>query len=165
MASQSYVRPYLKEAVQTERSYDPRQAVQTATTASWAAIADQLKQQLSDYRGQQVGMGRLNTGFATEDEDRLYRQALKDQANITAQNALQGESLYQTSRNRYLELLSGEDDRFTRDQNLKRQKRGGLWGTLLGLAGAGVGLATGGVPGAMAGWSIGSGAGSAVGSL
>jgi len=191
MAKQSYARPLLRKGAKKEgedsrravdnyldfaTDYDPQEAINRRSQAQWNNLEESLGRSIESLRGRQVGAGRLQTGFGFEDQDRLYEGAFDNLTNAMAMNSLQGEQLgvnvknrlgsfADSSRNRYLELLSGEDDRFIRDQDIKSRKRGGLFGTLGGLIGAGVGFFGGGGPaGAAAGWNIGSSAGAGLGS-
>lgn len=189
MAKESYARPLLREGVGEERrdsrratdsyldwatEYDPQEAIERRSMAQWNNLKESLGREITSLRGRQVGAGRIDSGFGYEDQDRLYEGAFDNLTNAMAMNALQGEQIgvnvrnnlgswAADSRNRYLELLSGEDDRFIRDQDIKSKRKGGLWGALGGIAGGVVGGITGGPAGAMAGWNIGSSAGSGLG--
>jgi hypothetical protein len=189
MAKESYARPLLREGVGKEREdstravdsyldwatdYDPQEAINRRSQAQWNNLSESLGREIESLRGRQVGSGRVNSGFGFEDQDRLYEGAFDNLTNAMAMNALQGEQLGASvrqglgawgsdARNRYLELLSGEDDRFIRDNDIRSKKRGGLWGTLGGIAGGIGGFLLGGPTGAAAGWNIGSSAGTGLG--
>jgi hypothetical protein len=70
---------------------------------------------------------------------------------------------YQGSRNRLLDLLSGQRDYETAERNAKRKRRAGLLGGILGAAGGVGGFLLGGPAGAYAGAQAGSGLGAGLG--
>lgn len=192
MAKESYARPLLRKGAKKEgedsrravdsyldfaTDYDAGEAINRRSMAQWNNLERDLGRSIESLRGRQVGAGRLQTGFGFEDQDRLYEGAFDNLTNAMAMNSLQGEQLEanvknrlggfaDSSRNRYLELLSGEDDRFVRDEDIKRRKRGSLWSKIGGVLGAGVGFIGSGFnpAAAAAGWNVGSRAGGALGS-
>ncbi len=146
-SGQSATDAYLKRAT----AYDPYAAARTSAKAQFSSFSDLLKKNLADLRGSQVGVGRLNTGFATGDEDRLYEGAIRDLDNAVAGNALQASSLELSNNNAigsfgqnqmqsYYDLLAGGLDRQQAGANAKRSSRDSL-------IGAGVDLATNLIPG------------------
>jgi len=67
------------------------------------------------------------------------------------------------SRNRYLDLLAGNRDYEIMMDNMKRERRGGLFGGLGAIAGGIGGFMIGGPAGAYAGAKIGGAAGKGIG--
>lgn len=127
-------------------SFDPYAAVEQTAMGSYNLLADQLDRRLKGLRGQQVGMGRLNTGFATSDEDDLVREGRDQLTNMllaASMNAAQmdlsrtnmlGSYAGQQQQN-YYDLLSSGLDREQAAANARRQSRDSLLGGALGLAG------------------------------
>lgn len=150
--------------------FSPEMAFQRRLRAHHDQLFDRLGRDVETLRATQTRMGRLNTGFATEDEDRLYRQSLQDLHNTVGSAALQtsGQELDR------LGLLGSYADRASeramaaragelyslRDQRAQntREKRD-FWGNIIGsliTAGGGVvGGLLGGPVGAVAGASAG----------
>ncbi|KKL75779.1 hypothetical protein LCGC14_2051510, partial [marine sediment metagenome] len=52
-------------------SFDPTEAVERYGQAAYSDFSRELDRRMEASRGESVGMGRLNTGFAVEDEDRV----------------------------------------------------------------------------------------------
>lgn len=155
-------------------SFDPYAAVEQTAMGSYNLLADQLDRRLKGLRGQQVGMGRLNTGFATSDEDDLVREGRDQLTNMllaASMNAAQmdlsrtnmlGSYAGQQQQN-YYDLLSGGLDRETAERNARQQKRGGLWGAVGAIGGAALGSVVPGV-GTMLGAQLGGMLGNQLGS-
>lgn len=78
---------------------DPRQAYHTSANAAFKRFQTRLGENVRQLRGQQAGMGRLDTGFATEDEDRLVTRMGEDLNTELSSRALQAEGLYLDSLN------------------------------------------------------------------
>ncbi len=143
-----------------ETDFDATGYVNTAAQGAWNQFMPQLQESIGALRGEQVGMGRLNTGFATEDEDRLVTRGLSDLGDHVAGLSVQGAGLQlshnqgranrrldagqlqlrndqgmadfgSTYGNRYLDLVSGQLDRKTAEQN---SKKGGFGKFLKGAA-------------------------------
>lgn len=165
------------EELARRRAYDPTAAAARAGRAQFDVFREDLGRDIEQLRGEQVGRGRLRTGFGFEDEDRLIQYGLRDLNRALAQNALStagfqlrniegfGQSGAQ-SRGRYLDLLAGQRDAEIAEENYRRQrrarKRGGLGGILGGALGAaagsfipGVGTLLGGQIGSLLGGSAG----------
>lgn len=141
--------------------FDAQRAAGTAARAHFDQFAEDLRRDLSDFRGAQIGAGRLNTGFRFEDEDELFRQGLADLGRTLAQNALSAESLNlrntaqlgafgEGATNRFLDVLAGQRDTELSLEEMRRRdeerKRSGMFGflgrvggSLLGPAGSVVG--------------------------
>lgn len=154
------------EAMGRLRDFDATTAATTASRAAYEDIYDDLAKNIERLRADQVGMGRLRTGFATEDEDELLEDANRALANAIARNALSATSMnlsasnalanYGTAaRSRYLDLLAGGLDRAQMEENARKKRRGGI-GALVG-AGLGtfvfpgIGTELGAVLGGLAG--------------
>lgn len=126
-------------------SFDPSAAFERTANAAGQRFRRTVGDEVGKLRGQQVGMGRLDTGFATQDEDRIVTELGARQQEDLDANALNATSLdlrntegvgqYGISQgNTYLDLLSGQMDRETAEKNAKRQ----MWASILGgLTGAG----------------------------
>ena len=154
--------------------YDPYEAVRTAARGAFDEFKPELERSIEDLRGQEVGMGRLDTGFAQEDEDRLVRDSLKNLNSEIARNSVAAAGLdlqsinalgafSQAQRDQYLDLVAGGLDRITAEENMKRQKKGGLFGALGSVIGGVGGFLVGGPAGAYAGSKIGGSVGRGIG--
>lgn len=145
------------------REFDPRQALGRYARGAYQQFEEDLGENITDLRGQQVSMGRLDTGFATRDEDRLVEGMTEDlnrrllRASLQTAGMRQGQ--LQQGANRYLDLLTGVSDRKAR----QKRRRGGLFGGLGALAGGlagtfllpGVGTAAGAQIGGALGQGVG----------
>lgn len=174
----SFEEPLSRELVDEElrrrRAFDPTEAAARAGRAAWETFQEDLGRQIERLRGQQVRMGRLRTGFGTEDEDRLVQYGLRDLNRALARNALAAsqlglrniEGLSRTAaltRGRYLDLLAGQRDWETAMENLRRAQRFRRRGALGGVLGLGLGALGGAlIPGV--GTLLGAELGSLVGS-
>lgn len=157
--------------LQAARQFDPTAYVDRAATGAFNTFRRDLDRAIGDYRGSAVGMGRLDTGFATEDEDRITTELGQRLADTLAQNSLQAAGLYQRNiegigefgarqRERYLEELAGVSDRAQAEENAKKKRKGGLFGTIGTVLGAGAGAFLGNpVLGAELGGMLGNAAG------
>lgn len=147
-------------------NFNPQQAYEARLRAAQQQFQHRFGEGLQQLRGQQVGMGRLNTGFATGDEDRLFRQLGQDYAQTASSAAqnLNSQRLQQLNMignygqqasNSALEARAGEYQTL-RHQRLQDQasRRSGISGLIQGGLGA-VGTILGGpIGGAIASrWS------------
>lgn len=132
------------------KSFDPSAALDKYAGAASSRFRRDVGQTVGHLRGQQVGMGRLDTGFATQDEDRVVTdlgERYQDDINSHALDATSLElrnnegigAFGQNQQNSYLDLLSGGLDRETAESNAKKQ----FWSNLLGSAVGAAGYATG----------------------
>ena len=141
--------------VSNATSYDPRVAFQESAQAVMAGHRKELGRSLQGLRASQVGMGRINTGFATDDEDRLVEGAEESLNRTIADRALQAEGLNldhmsmlgahaNAYSDRALEARGGEYQTL-RGQRLadKANKRSGI-GRLIGAGITAVGTIAGG---------------------
>jgi hypothetical protein len=146
--------------------FDAMNYVNTAAQGAFGQFLPQLREDIGELRGQQVGMGRLNTGFATEDEDRLVTRSLSDLGDHVAGLSMQGAGLQSGHNqanadrrmragglqlendrglgqfgmeygNRYLDLIAGQYDRKTAETN---SKKGKFWNDVGGVADIGLGF-------------------------
>lgn len=143
---------------------DPRAAYERAAGSAFSRYGRNISEGIRDLRGQQVGMGRLKTGFATDDEDDLYRNITEDFSNTLADRALQAEGLNQNR----LGMMGGYGTALTtealgarvgeyqtlraqrmQDEADRRKSRGSLIGSLAGVAGT---ILAGPVGGAVGGY-------------
>lgn len=157
-----------------EASSDARRegfdATSYAREASRAAFDDYRRdfdRGIEGLRGQQVGMGRLRTGFATEDEDRLGEDMNRRLAQELSRNAFMAASLDLQNTEGIgragTEARAGSDaalagglDRAQAAENERRQRRSRFLGVLAGGAGAAIGGLAGGPAGAALGARLGS---------
>jgi hypothetical protein len=148
-------------------TFDPYAAAERSAQGQFGSFRTALNRDLSTLRGQQVGMGRLNSGWAQSGEDELVTHGLEDLNNRIAANSLAAAGLDEQNFSNvgnyglaqtgmYNDLLSGKLDRDQAAANAKRARRGGLLGGL----GAVAGLALGGPEGAAVGQAAGQGLGS-----
>lgn len=117
-----------------------------ASQAAFNQFLPELKRNIGELRGQQVGMGRLDTGFATEDEDRLVTESTGRLTDQIAGYGMQAAGLQLDNDqglgrfgaeygNRYLDLVSGQYDRKTAEENDRKASKGsGLGGFIKGAA-------------------------------
>lgn len=122
-------------------TFDPSAAMQKYGDAAYSRFSKGLTRDVESLRGQQVGMGRLDTGFATQDEDRLVTESgdrfrgdiashALDAAGLDLRN-IEGVGQYgQNQGNTYLDMLSGQLDRETAESNAKKQ----MWSSILSSA-------------------------------
>lgn len=136
--------------VQRASEFDAGAAFEKATTGAHQRHMTDLSKALERLRGQQAGMGRMNTGYATMDEDDTmvdmndnFNSAMAGYAlNANQQNLsnIQGMGQYGAQMaGVYGDMLSGDMDREQAKINRRRDKRSSLLGGALGLAGAAAG--------------------------
>ena len=151
-------------------AYDAAAAARETAAASFADIKEEMGRGIESLRGQQVGRGRLDTGFGFEDEDRLvmdFQDRLSRDishgaftaAGLNLRNIEGGGREAGEARERDLSMLTGSLDREQAIINERNRRRRGRFGALAGLAGAGLGAMVGGPAGAQLGASIGSSVG------
>jgi hypothetical protein len=147
-------------------AFDPYAAAERSARGMFDTFREDLGQDIGDLRGQQVGMGRLDTGFATEDEDRLITGGIRNLNNEIAGRSMQAAGMdWQRIQgiggaamhygDNYLDLVSGGLDRYTAEENAKRSRKKGIFGAIGTGLGAIGGFALGGPAGAAAGARIG----------
>ncbi len=157
-----------EEARTNLRAFDPMEYAKTAAQGQYDYLKRDALRDIDDLRGQQVGTGRLRTGFGYGDQDRLWEGFLDRVGQGVAMNAMQagGQKLSAlttdySSLDRYGDWLAAGYDVEMDRYNEEQRKKSGLWGTLGTIAGGalgfipGVGAAFGGpLGGAAIGGSI-----------
>lgn len=131
------------------RSHDPTEAFKETAKAGFEEIRTPLAESIESLRSEQVGRGRLNSGFGFQDEDRLVRDIYTNYLNRLSSSALAAEQLRLQGYGLEGDIISGQLDRKTAEQNAGRHRKGALFGAL----------------GAGAGWLLGGPAGGYLGSL
>lgn len=122
------------------REFDPRESTRRAARAGFREFERDLAENLERLRGRQVGRGRLDTGFAFEDEDRLIRSGIEDLNRELASNALRESALElrnlegRRRGNRFLDLLTGERERERQEERDLFETGGRILGTAAGIA-------------------------------
>lgn len=152
---------YETSGVQGLQDFDPGAAFKEYTEGATRGAKGYLGEELEKLAGTSSAQGRLNTGFYDQDQGELVRNVYGDLNNTIAGAALQTAGMEQSRRgqlldygadrtNRYLDLVSGNNDRLTAKRNAEaaKKKKGGILG---GLVGGAIGFATGGPAGAAAG--------------
>jgi hypothetical protein len=123
-------------------NFNAQDYMRQAASGAFADFLPELERSIGEMRGAQVGMGRLNTGFATEDEDRLVSLGMEDLNQKLSQMALQAGGLQLENDQglarfgaeyggRYLDLMTGQYDAKTAETNAKKRK---FWDDLGGAA-------------------------------
>jgi hypothetical protein len=112
--------------------FDARQYAGQAAQGMFDQFMPKLQEAVGDMRGQEVSMGRLDTGFGTQDEDRLVRGGLEDlnhqvaglsmtAAGMDQRNTEDLGQMGESMGNRYMDQVSGALDRKTAQQNAKKK--------------------------------------------
>jgi len=128
------------------KSFDPMESARASSMASFEDFREGLGEDITSLRGNQVGRGRLDTGFGMEDEDRLVRGGLRDLNREIARNSMQGAQMQmgvnrdigdygERVTGRGVDLLMSEKDRKAQEKASKRAMWGQLGGAVLGTAG------------------------------
>jgi hypothetical protein len=143
-----------KETPEAAQSY----LDQTIRSLSSSAMPE-FNARLQDVQENAIRRG-ASGGLGTSYEGDLASAFERNIANTAGQYAY---SNYEGSRNRYLDLLTGQRDYDTYLAEQKRKRKGGLFGALGSIAGGVGGFFLGGPAGAAAGAQIGGSAGSGIG--
>lgn len=112
-------------------SFDPYQAYRTAAQGAFGDFRRQFFDAIRNLRGSQVAAGRLQTGFATEDEDDLFLEMANMLNDRLAQGAMQAAALNldrlgmigasgERSRDRVLDAYFG---RYATERQAEGQRR------------------------------------------
>lgn len=116
-----------KLAADNLNEFDAQEGLGRFARGAFETFRHDLDRDLGDLRGRQVGAGRLDTGFATEDGDRMIEFGLRDLnrqilgGSLSAQGQqLAAIGMQNQSRDRFLELLTAGQDRSTADDNSRR---------------------------------------------
>jgi hypothetical protein len=126
--------------------FDASDAARAHAGAAFEDFQEDFSQGIADLRGQQVGMGRLDTGFATGDEDRLGEDFNRRLSREIARGAFSAASLDLSNiggiqaagveaRAGADAALAGDLDRTQAAVNERKRRRRGLLGTLGGVVG------------------------------
>lgn len=131
------------EYLQRIRSFDPMQAATQASQAQYALAMPQIKRQLADLRGSQVGQGRLRTGFGQGDQDQLLTTNLEHLNQSMIQRAMQAAQMQQATtselgaygqnnQNMYLDYATGRERTRYEQEQANRAGNRSMIGSLLG---------------------------------
>ena len=154
-------------------AFDAAAAAREVAGASFADFQEEMGRGVESLRGQQVGRGRLDTGFGMEDEDRLVMDFQDRLSRDIAKGAFTAASLNlrniegetgaaDRARDRNLDLLTGATDRAQAVENDRQRRKRGRFGMLGGAIGGVGGFFLGGPAGAVAGAKAGSAVGSSL---
>lgn len=143
-----------RETPQAAQSY-----LDESTRAAVSAGLPEFNRELQDVRENAIRRG-VSNGLGTFYEGDLASAFERNIANATSSKSL---DVYESSRNRLLDLLSGQRDYEMAVANAKKKKKAGLFGALGTLAGGVGGFLLGGPKGAELGASIGGTVGSGIG--
>lgn len=102
--------------------FDPYSAYREAAQGAFGDFRRQFADDLQRLRGQQAGMGRLNTGFATMDEDRLFTDLGSRLMDTLSQGAMQAGQMN-------LQRLGQMGDYAGRQRDTAMQAAFGDWAT------------------------------------
>lgn len=143
-----------QEYQQRVREFDPYAAAERSAIGQFNSFREMLQRDIGDLRGEQAGMGRLNTGWAQQGEDELVSGSMDRLNNQIMANANHAASMdlsrigqmgsYGVQRSgQFYDLLSSQLDREQAAKNARRSRRAGLFGTVGTIAGAGIGMLAG----------------------
>jgi hypothetical protein len=128
------------------RDFSGSDVAREAAGAAFEDFREEHTRGIENLRGEQVSMGRLRTGFGTEDEDRLTEDFQGRLAREIARGAFTGASLDlrniegfagegTESRRASDSALAGERDVLQARENERKRRRRGILGTLGGVVG------------------------------
>lgn len=150
------------------------QSIQSAMSSAMPGFRNEMQgvQETEQRRG--IGLGGLGTSYEGDLESAFHRNianAAGSQAmNLYSAHLGGAQGLYETDtaaagqgRNRYLDLLTGQRDYDTAQQNAKRKRKHGLFGAIGGALGGIGGFMLGGPMGAELGSSLGGSLGGSIG--
>jgi hypothetical protein len=143
------------------REFDPQASVNRAAEGAMATIQRPMQRNLKQFRESQVAQGRFTTGNRFVEEDEIVARMHESVGNEIARNSLQATGMElrnnegiggygERTSGRYLDLLSGQMDRETMEEEAAKQRKASRWGALAKLAGGVAGTVFGPV-GAAAG--------------
>lgn len=135
-------------------------ALNTWVTGATQSAMPSFYQALQGIRESAVRRGISTGDLGTSNEGDL---ASAFQRNIAGATAQQATSLYESGRNNYLDLLTGQRDYETDQANARRRRRGGVGNAIGGAIGGIGGFLIGGPAGAALGAKAGGSIGAAVG--
>ena len=125
-------------------SFDPYAAYRTAAQGAFGDFRRQFFDAIRNLRGSQVAAGRLQTGFATEDEDDLFLEMANMLNDRLAQGAMQATAMDldrlgmigasgERSRDRVLDAYFG---RYATERQAEGQRRAGRLSLIGDIGGA-----------------------------
>jgi hypothetical protein len=137
-------------------TFDPYAAVNRSAEGAFRSMMPEVERGFRRLRGNEVAGSRFDTGFRETDEREFFDAAMDRLNSTIAANSmtaagmdlsnLQGIGSYgQNVTGRYLDMLAGERDRETAEEQARRNRSAGLWGALAGAAGTVLGGPVGGV--------------------
>lgn len=133
----------------SDAAFDPGAAFKEYATGANAQFHTQLADELTGLRGSEASGGRLKSGFFDQDQGHVvtrladtFQSDLNRHALDTAgmrQRQIEGEgAMAQGATQDYNDLLSGQVDRETANDNARRQQRSSFWNGLIQVAGPAV---------------------------
>ena len=160
--------------LQGMQNFDPSSYLADTARGQFNILRPDMENYMASLRGQQVGMGRLDTGFATEGEDRVTTEALRGLDDRLLANSMNSAGMEMQKYNslgqygnqnydRAMEMNSSGWDRKVAADNAKKKKKHGIFGTIGSVLGGAGGFLLGGPAGAAAGAKIGGSIGSGFG--
>lgn len=128
------------------RGFDADEAAGRSAKAQFDTFREDLAEDLGDLRGEQVGAGRLDTGYRFDDEDELIEGGIRDLNRGIAGRAVQtaGMNLRNTegigqygqdTTGRYLDILGSERDADLQLEEMRRKDEANRKKGMFGLAG------------------------------
>jgi len=142
-------------------------ALNKSTQAAVSSAMPEFRRGMQDVQETEIARGVGVGGLGTSYEGDLESAFQRNISNATSSKAL---DLYNTqtgleerSRNRYLDILTGNRDYETAQANAKRKRKSGLFGAIGSVLGGIGGFALGGPMGAYAGSQVGGTVGSVAG--
>lgn len=148
---------YRKLLEQQRTGAGAQDALNTSTRAAVEAAMPSFRSQLQGVRENAIARGASTGDLGTSYEGDLASAFDAHTKNAVASQAA---GMYNEGQNRYADLLTGGMDRQTQDENYKRERKAGLWGSLGSAFGAWAGGRNGG---GAAGAGAGAGIGGAIG--
>ncbi|HKX10781.1 MAG TPA: hypothetical protein VJN67_21465 [Stellaceae bacterium] len=120
----------LRDAIGNENPEAASDYIRQTVGAQASSALPEFNQQLQSIRENAIRRGITGGDLGTSYEGDLASAFQRNIANSVSSHAYDA---YQTSRNRYLDLLTGQRDYETAQENARR-KRGSFLGNLLGTA-------------------------------
>jgi len=132
------------------KRHDPMDYANESAQGTYDYLKRDAFRDLDDLRGNQVGRGRLNTGFGYEDEDRLWEGFMDRVGSQISSNAMEGSrqklsalTTDYSSQDRFGDYLAGGIDQETDRYNEEQRKKSSGFGVLGTLAGGALGFIPG----------------------
>jgi hypothetical protein len=115
------------------KAFDPSEYAKEASMAQWDMLQNPLSEALSDYRADQVGRGRLRTGFSFQGEDRMVRDVFQNYTDQLAARSMQAGQMRLGAMGMAGDVYAGIYDQGAREKQSAQNWWGGL-GRDIGLA-------------------------------